>query len=353
MKRDIIIVALLWLVLTVVGEYVAATVRLYPAPTADKGDEIDHAFRVLIYMAVPVFTFVIAVLAYSVGKRGTFAYPGEDGPPIHGRGAAPVSWLAITSGLTLVLMIYPGLLGVNELFFKDEPTDLVVEVQGVQWAWIFHYPEENVDAVGEMALPVDRNVRFRVTSTDVVHSFWIPAFLMKIDAVPGQTTEFQVKPTEIGSFETSKLMRVQCAELCGLQHSKMSATLSVLSEDDYDAWIKDHEAPPATATPTPAAGAQQVTIVGKDLKFDLDTITVEAGRQVDVTFDNQDEGIPHNWALYQDEAAATGGADPIAGSEIANGIIEQHIVFDPPDPGTYFYRCDVHPTTMTGEFIVQ
>jgi plastocyanin len=230
----------------------------------------------------------------------------------------------------------------------------VVNVQGVQWAWLFNYPQQNVDTVGELVLPVDRNIKFEVTSLDVIHSFWIPAFLMKIDAVPGRTTHFELKPTRITSYKDDELTRVQCAELCGLDHSRMTASLTVVSQDEFDAWIKEQQSKPTPApTATPGAGAQEVTIVGKNIKFDLDQLTVESGRQVDVTFDNQDAGTPHNWALYTDRAAATSGEAPIAASEIASGPVVQHIVFDAPAPGTYFYRCDVHPTQMTGELVVQ
>ncbi|MEK7247739.1 MAG: cytochrome c oxidase subunit II [Chloroflexota bacterium] len=343
---------MLWAILTIIGELLAVFVDFYPLARSDKGEDIEHAFRVLIYMAVPVFTFVVSVLVYSVLRSSTSEFPGEDGPPIRGRGAAPVAWLAVTGGLALVTIIYPGITGINDLFFEDEETDLVVEVEAVQWAWIFRYPEQDISTINELVLPLDRNVTFEITSTDVLHSFWIPSFLMKIDAVPGKTTEITLRPTSAGSFTTDPLMRVQCAELCGLAHAKMIALVTVMEAGEFDLWAAE-EAAGSAAEPTPDPDAQRIEITGKDSLFDLDEITVEPGSQVVVVFDNQDEVVPHNWALYDSRDAAESGGAPIAFSPIEPGPTVQEIPFDPPDPGTYFFRCDVHPTTMTGELTVQ
>ncbi len=361
MKRDLVLVGALWVVLTVVGELLAALVDIYPTPKSDKGEDIDTAFRFLVYAAVPVFTLVIAVLVYSVLSR-RISDPSEgDGPPIHGRGAVPLAWFGITAGLTLMIMIYPGLIGIPDIVGDDdEDADLVVEVTGFQWQWRFTYPEQDIDIIGtpgdipQMVLPVDWNVRFDITSADVLHSFWVPAFLMKIDAVPGKITTLSLRPTEIGDFETDPLLRVQCAELCGLQHSIMMARVAVVTEEEFEEWVAEHQggAVPAPAA-TPVAGAQAITIVGESSLFDLDEIAVQGDRQVVVTFDNRDASVFHNWAVYVSEDAANSGAAPIAGSPIEPGPLVQTIVFDPPDPGSYFYRCDVHPTTMTGTLVVQ
>jgi cytochrome c oxidase subunit 2 len=352
MQRDLIIAGLIWIGLSVAVEIVALSVDFHPAAKSDKGEEIVHAFNFLVYLAIPVFMFVVVTLVYSIVRQSSLGFPDDDGPPLRGQGAIPLSWLAITGGLTIFMMIYPGIIGIDKIFFQDEEPDLVVEVEGVQWAWLFNYPEEDVSTVNELVLPKDRNVTFEITSRDVLHSFWIPAFLMKIDAVPGLTTEITLKPTEVGSFENDELMRVQCAELCGLAHSKMSSLVTVMEPGEFDAWLAEKAAEPEP-TATPSGEVQTVSIIGKDLLFDLDTITVEAGRPVTVSFDNQDAGILHNWALYNSQSDAEGGGSPIVGSEIEAGPVTQQITFDPPDPGSYFFRCDVHPTTMTGEFIVQ
>ncbi len=356
MKRDLLTVAALWLVLTAIGEVLAAVGDFYPLTRSDKGEEIETAFRVLVFFAIPVFAMVVAVLFYSVLRRRTAGPPTEDGPALQGRGPVPLAWFGITAALTLAIMIYPGLTGIPRIFGDEPHPDLTVEVEAVQWAWLVSYPQYDITAGREMVLPVDRTVEFKVTSRDVLHSFWIPAFLMKIDAVPGMTTTISLRPTQTGSFQEDPLLRVQCAELCGLSHSRMQLPVRVVTEQEFADWVKERQgAARAALTPQPgaAAGAQEVAIVGENLLFDTDEIAVEAGRRVVIRFENRDAGVPHNWALYESEEAASGGVAPLAVSPIEPGPIEQEIVFDAPEPGTYFFRCDVHPTTMTGELVVR
>lgn len=360
MKRDLFIAGALWLLLTIIGEILAVGVDIYPVARSDKGEEIEEAFRILVIFAVPVFTFVVAVLLYSVLRhRTTGDLPAEDGPAYHGRGAVPLAWFGITAGLTLVVMIYPGLTSLPGIV-RDDPPDLVVEVRGFQWQWQFTYPQQDInifgtpDSIPEMVLPLERTVRFEITSADVLHSFWVPAFLMKIDAVPGQTTTVTLRPTETGTFQTDSMLRVQCAEACGLGHGRMMARVAVVSDEDFEEWVAAQQEAPADAEqPTPVAGAQEFTIVGENILFDVDEIQAEADGQVIITFDNRDQAVPHNWAFYESEEAANSGADAIAGSPIEPGPLAQTIVFDAPEPGTYFFRCDVHPTTMTGTLEVE
>jgi cytochrome c oxidase subunit 2 len=352
-NRDLFQAAVLWLVITIALEALVALVDFQPVAQSDKGEEIKWAFQFLLYLAVPVFALVVAVLVYMVIRSGTVHFPEEDGPPMKGKGTVPVAWFAITSGLTLFVIIYPGLIGIQRLFFEDEEPELVVQVQSVQWAWIYTYPEENVKTLNELVLPVDRTVRFEVTSTDVLHSFFIPSFYMKIDAVPGKTTTMVLKPTEVGSFETDPLLRVQCAELCGRSHSRMGSPLTVLEGDEFDKWAAENAEKPSGGGTSSGGEAQEVSIISKDSLFDPEELAVKAGSPVNLTFDNQDEGIFHNWALYRDQAAADAGEDPMAASELEKGAVQQEVEFDAPDVGLYFFRCDAHPATMFGDFIVE
>lgn len=356
MKRDLIAVGALWLILTGLGEAFAAVVDFYPLARSDKGEDIEQAFRALVYFAVPVMALVVAVLVYTILRQRTAGPPVEDGPPLQGRGPLPWAWFAVTAGLTLTIMIYPGLVSLPDILGDEEkPGDLVVDVVGIQWAWLLEYPQYDVKTSRELVLPVDRAVHFQITSLDVLHSFWIPGFLMKIDAVPGRTTTMALIPTETGDFQADPNLRVQCAELCGLAHAQMRIPVRVVTESEFDAWLREQaeEATPVTAgEPTPAPGAQQFTIVGRDIAFDTDEIAVQAGRPVAITFDNRDVGVPHNWALYESEGAARSRGEPLAASPIEDGPLVQQIAFDPPEPGAYYFVCDVHPN-MNGNFIVR
>ena len=357
MKREFAIAGALWLALTAVGEFLAVFVDIYPVAMSDEGEEIERAFRILVVFAVPVFALVVAVLLYSVlrSRNGMGDTPPEDGPAFHGRGLVPVTWLGVTAGLTLLVIIYPGLTSLGAIVNDDPNPDLVVEVTGVQWTWLISYPEYDIADKRELVLPVDQTVRFEIESLDVLHSFWVPAFLMKIDAVPGRTTIMTLRPTKIGSFQTDPMLRVQCAELCGRAHAKMQIPVQVVDDRDFEEWVAEQQAaaPTGGEQPTPVTGAQEFTIVGENILFDIEEIVAEADGQIAITFDNRDADVPHNWAVYESEEAATSGETPIAGSPIENGPLTQTIVFDAPEPGTYFFLCDVHPTTMTGTLVVR
>jgi cytochrome c oxidase subunit II len=126
--------------------------------------------------------------------------------------------------------------------------DLVVNVVGKQWSWDFNYATQQVYEAGTQAeltgkpltedelptlyLPVDKRVEFVLTSRDVIHSFWVPAFLQKLDMIPGRVNKFQVVPTTEGTFAG------KCAELCGAYHSAMLFQVKVVSQSDFDAHIK-------------------------------------------------------------------------------------------------------------------
>ncbi len=116
--------------------------------------------------------------------------------------------------------------------------DVTVNVIGFRWSWTFNYVDENVYDVGSptqlptLYLPEGETVRFKLDSPDVIHSFWVPAFLMKMDVIPGRTNQFEVTPTKQGEFAG------KCAELCGVDHSRMLFNVKVVSPQDYQAHIE-------------------------------------------------------------------------------------------------------------------
>ena len=133
----------------------------------------------------------------------------------------------------------------NALLDTSEKPEVTVNVVGKQWSWDFNYVEAGTFESGTQAeltgkpgvaatlptlyLPVNKRVEFVLTARDVIHSFWVPQFLMKLDMIPGQVNRFQVKPTEEGVFQG------KCAELCGAYHSQMLFQVKVVSQDVYDA----------------------------------------------------------------------------------------------------------------------
>lgn len=127
--------------------------------------------------------------------------------------------------------------------------DVTIGVVGKQWSWDFNYIDQGVYEVGvqgelngtnapaaqfpTLYLPVNKRVQFDITSRDVIHSFWIPAFLYKMDAIPGVENKFQVIPQRLGTYAG------KCSELCGEFHSEMLFTVKVVTQAEFDQHIQD------------------------------------------------------------------------------------------------------------------
>lgn len=126
-----------------------------------------------------------------------------------------------------------------------KPADLVVDVLGLQYAWIFTYPDSGVVS-GELHIPIGRSVQLRINAQDVIHSFWVPQFRLKQDALPGQPSQLQFVATKLGDYP------IVCAELCGAYHGSMRSRVIVHSEDEFDTWLQSQVAQQAEATPTVA-----------------------------------------------------------------------------------------------------
>ncbi|HWO73587.1 MAG TPA: cytochrome c oxidase subunit II [Dehalococcoidia bacterium] len=232
----------IWAVLTAAGLAVVLTVDFYPKVGSDRGAHIADAFRFLTALAVPVGAMVLAVLAYSFFRRGSGEEPPEAGMAFDGRGPFPKLWLGATAGLTALMIVYPGLWTLDEVVHKHKDPDLVVDVQAMQWTWLINYPDLGIENQTELVLPVDRKITFNITSRDVLHSFWVPAFLMKIDAVPGLTTTLSLVAEDTGDYSEDSVYRLQCAELCGISHARMRVPVRVVSQSEFDTWVKEKTA---------------------------------------------------------------------------------------------------------------
>jgi len=251
LRRHLVATGILWAVLTAIGEALSF-LNLYPTVGSAEAEDFDRIFRTLLFMGMPVFCFVLAVLFYSFVGFRTRGTPTEDGPPTRGTGAFPKAWLAVTGSLAVITMIYPGLIGLSRLQpdlsgygWGAQDAQLVIKVTGLQWTWRMEYVDAGVTVTTtqgkELVLPIDTTVKFEVNSADVVHSLWIPAFRMRIDAMPGRTTHMTVKPTELGSFEDDDAFRVQCSALCGMDHALMRFPVRVVSRSDFDTWLADQK----------------------------------------------------------------------------------------------------------------
>jgi cytochrome c oxidase subunit 2 len=147
-----------------------------------------------------------------------------------------------------------------------------VNVTGQQFAWTFEYNEGGRKFTNaQLYLPIGQSVKFNVHSKDVIHDFWVPDFRMKIDAVPGITTNYRVTPTELGEHE------IVCAELCGLGHAYMRQTAHVMTRQDFAAWVRRASragaAPAAPGGGAPAGGQTPADAVAKQIFMNGDTKT--------------------------------------------------------------------------------
>lgn len=244
MKKDLLVAGVVWAVVTVASLVGAAIMDPFPTAGADAATTVDDAFRVMTYMAAPVFGLVIAGLV-TVLLMHRSSGPAQDGEPIRGTNAVPKVWFGATTALAALVMVYPGLTGLAELR-KDQTADIQVNVTGQRWLWIVQYPAQGVTVTGasEIVLPRGERVQFNVTAPegDVLHSFWIPAFRLKLDAVPGQTGRVFLTPTELGDGANDIAYRLQCAELCGLQHSRMVTPVRVVEPEEFERWVAARKA---------------------------------------------------------------------------------------------------------------
>ena len=233
---------------SIIGIALALAIDWFPVQASTQAEKIDTLYDVLLIFSVPVFVLVEVVVLYSVWRFRM--KPGEelmDGPPIHGNTRLEIIWTAIPAILLVCLCSYAWIT-LTDIEDADASA-LNVRVVGEQFTWTFYYrgPDGRPVASPQLYVPVDRQINFTVQSKDVLHDFWVPAFRMKIDAVPGIDTHLRVNPTLRGTFP------VVCAELCGLGHSVMRQDAHVVSKAAFDTWLRNRARGPAPR----AGGGQQ------------------------------------------------------------------------------------------------
>ncbi len=227
-RRQLLQVAGIALVASAIGIVIALSIDWFPTQGSTKADEIDTLYDWTLIASVPIFVLVMTVAIYSVWRFR--ARPGDmsDGAPIHGNAKLEVIWVLVPFIIVSVLAGYAWIT-LDDIEAK-QPNEMRVDAIGQQFAWNFKYPGQGNFTTNELVLPVNRPVFFEVTTKDVIHSFWVPAFRLKYDAVPGITTKLHVTPDKIGRYD------VVCAELCGLGHSTMRQTARVVTQQEFDAW---------------------------------------------------------------------------------------------------------------------
>jgi cytochrome c oxidase subunit 2 len=258
--------------------------NLMPVAASAEAGEVDRLFQAMLTVAFGLALFVQCILVFAMVKFRRSPDDNTDGPPIHGNIPLEIVWTAIPAFTVLAIGIYsfeiynqmggldpmvanmdmhahhhrsgaaiaaplPGseadldtpvaprtqvALGIGASPDEQGQTaDVVVDVMGLQYAWIFTYQGSGVIA-GELHVPADQEVQLNIAAQDVLHAFWLPELRLKQDAIPGRTTELRFKPTKPGTYA------VVCAELCGGYHGSMRTQMVVDTPEEYDAWVQEN-----------------------------------------------------------------------------------------------------------------
>ena len=216
---------------SILGIAAGLLIDWFPVAASGEAGPIDTLWDVLLIASIPVFVGVTVVVLFSVVKFRM--RPGEenlDGPPIHGNTRLEVIWTAIPAILLVGLCTYSFVVLEDVEAVEGRPME--VRVVGEQFAWTFYYRRGGEEVASrELYVPKDQQVRFTLQSKDVIHDFWVPAFRMKKDAVPGIDVKYTVTPNRIGAYP------IVCAELCGLGHAVMRSTARVVEQGEFDTWL--------------------------------------------------------------------------------------------------------------------
>jgi cytochrome c oxidase subunit 2 len=256
----------------------------FPEPVTPIARETLHMHNLVMVVILVLFFLVFGLLMYSFRthrkaagyKAATYTAP-----------TSRKQWLWVLSPFALLFFIDYIVFGIPALhavlMYEDTKTDaeLVVKVTGSQWMWQYEFPAEGVsftsrlvtprDQIDNLAtknpnyllevdnplvLPVGKKIRFITTSNDVIHSWWVPAFGVKRDAIPGFLREFWATVEKTGTY------RGQCSELCGKEHGFMPVVVNVVSQEEFATWLASKKTPVAVVEPTPAPSAK-VAVVAK------------------------------------------------------------------------------------------
>ena len=220
----------------VIGGASAAVALLIPwlPPSASRErDRIDFVFWFTTVICLVIFTIVFTVSVFSYMKFRARPDDDSDGPPIHGHTGLEITWTAVPAALVTAIGIASAVVLARNS--HASANHLTVDVTAQQFAWSFAYPQQGKITSTTLRLPLKKQVELRIKALDVIHSFWVPEFGQKQDAVPGLTTHLVITPTKLGTFP------VICTELCGLGHALMRSQAIVMPPAKFAAWVKQQK----------------------------------------------------------------------------------------------------------------
>jgi cytochrome c oxidase subunit 2 len=266
------------IVIGVISLWIGQNHDLLPVAASQQAPLVDGFFNIMFTIAVALFLVVEGTILIFLFKYRRRRGDNGDGVPIEGNVPLEIFWTAIPSVIVICLGIYsvnvfnemgglePGShphaasqathnsgtalaatlddtataktapsIGIGASPTNQGKTaDVVVNVTGMQFAWLFDYPNNGVSA-GELHIPVGADVQLNLSAQDVIHSFWVPQFRLKQDAIPGISTELRFVATKPGTYP------VVCAELCGGYHGSMRTQVIVHTPEEFDSWLAENQ----------------------------------------------------------------------------------------------------------------
>lgn len=202
-----------------------------PAPLTHFAQNVDGLFYgvlgvVTFFFVLVEVLLVVFLVRYRRTKRNTV------GVNVHGNNKLEILWTLIPA----LILVCIGVFSVKYVYAAQvaPPKPLVIKVIGHEWKWEFQYPN-GVDTTNDLRIPAGQNVLFDITSSDVIHGFYIPAVRMQQDALPGRQTQFWVN---VSSQYTGQQFPVPCDQFCGPGHPTMVAQMTVMSPANFQSWLQ-------------------------------------------------------------------------------------------------------------------
>jgi cytochrome c oxidase subunit 2 len=241
-RGSIFQLVLIGLIAGAIATAAAIFVPWLPDPATKQAHRIFFVYWFATVICLVIFAVVAAILIYAIVNFRAKPEDGwSDGPPIHGNTTIEIVWTVIPAVLVTAIAIVSAIVLAQNSHAGSNA--LVVKVFAQQFAWQFQYPNGKTYPI--LRIPLDRGVKLEITSKDVIHSFWVPEFAQKQDAVPGQYNNLVITPDRTGKFP------VICTELCGLGHALMRTWSIVMTKAAYTKWYTTSPQP----KPAPAGGA--------------------------------------------------------------------------------------------------
>ena len=275
-RGSIVRITLYGVIAGTLASLVAVLVPWLPTSASEEMDRIEFTFWFTTVICIGVFAVVAAAIMYSILKFRVQPEDDTDGPPIHGHTGLEIVWTAIPAVLVTAISIVSAIV----LAKNDDagPNPIRIAVTGQQFAWKFEYPGDAKVTSGQLVLPVNESVKLTLRSLDVIHSFWVPEFGQKSDAVPGVETTLVITPTRKGEYS------VVCTELCGIGHATMRAGVRVVDRAEYEEFLAgaagaggDENSGEAVFTTAGCGGCHAFEPAGTDAQVGPSLDAVDAG----------------------------------------------------------------------------